>query len=286
MRYSLLIFPSLITLTACTQPAALVDMRGQESFGRNATQSFAYNTAAPVAPVGAAPISYGSAQSSYKETAPQQMAAAQPTQTVPMSSSIGVSDLEPAAGKAEAKIEEKPAPKNTLQIEAKAGPKAEPKAHTLSAEAAPVNAWTNKPRDNAAFEEKSSVAAKDAQYIWPVSSHDVTTSFAKNNEGINIAAQNGEPVWAAADGEVIYADSKMQGYGKMVIVKHSGGKTSTYAHLARYGVEKYDRVKQGDILGYVGTTGSVKKPQLYFSMRDGTKAVDPQKYLDRKVAGL
>ncbi len=284
MRYSLLIFPSLITLTACTQPASLVDMRGQESFGRNATQSFAYNTAAPVAPVGAASISYGSTQSSYKETAPQQMAAAQPTQTVPMSSSIGVSDLEPAAGKAEAKIEDKPVAKNILKIEEKAEPKTESNAHVLSAEAAPVNAWTKKPRDNSAFEPK--VAAKDAQYIWPVSSHDVTTSFDKNNEGINIAAGNGEPVWAAADGEVVYADSKMQGYGKMVIVKHSGGKTSTYAHLARYGVEKYDRVKQGDIIGYVGTTGKANKPQLYFSMRDGTKAVDPQKYLDRKVAGL
>lgn len=254
MFRSSLVFSSLIALTACTQPPAEIAMRGQEHFGRDGSHSVAYNTAAPVAPITTLPVSTGFTQSKFKE-----VALVQPTQsTAPLGSSIGVSDLEPAAGK--------------------------PETQAAVDEPAPVNAWTNKPRDMAA-------PAHDAQYIWPVSSRDVTASFGgkgkgKVNDGINIAAGEGEPVWAAADGEVIYADGKMQGYGKMVIVKHAGGKTTTYAHLARYGVEKYDRVKQGDILGYVGSTGNVKTPQLYFSMRDGTKAIDPQKYLDRKVAGL
>lgn len=283
MRQPLLIVSSLIALTACTQPAAPIAMRGQESFTKDGSFSVASNTsmAAPVQSVSnAAPFSFAS-------NAPTQS-------TAPLGSSIGVSDLEPAAGKAEAKIEAKPEPKAEPKQEAKfltppepkTAAKTEPK-QVLSAEAAPVNAWTKKPRDTASF--VSDKPAKATQYIWPVASHEVTTPFGGNgkaNDGINIAAGNGEPVWAAADGEVLYADSKMQGYGKMVIVKHAGGKTTTYAHLARYAVEKYDRVKQGDIIGYVGATGSAKTPQLYFSMRDGTKAIDPQKYLDRNVAGL
>ena len=258
---------SLIVLAACTQPAVTVENRGHESFTKSGS-SLAYNTAAPVAPV-----SY-----SAPEAPRQQMAfSQQPAQTAPLNSSIAVSELEPAAGKAEAKIEAKPAP----VIDAK-----------TSAEPVAPNAWTKKPRDTASFgsEKPAASSPSGAQYIWPVASRNVTAAFGKGsgkaNDGISIAAANGEPVWAAADGEVIYADSKMQGYGKMVIVKHAGGRTTTYAHLARYGVEKYDRVKQGDILGYVGSTGKVNKPQLYFSMRDGTKAVDPQQYLDRKVAGL
>ncbi|MDX2074580.1 MAG: M23 family metallopeptidase [Alphaproteobacteria bacterium] len=260
MSRSLLIFTSFIALSACTQPPAMVDLRGQEYFGQHANRNMmASRSVRPSAPV------------RYQAPVEQQMAFSQPTQSTAPVSSIGVSDLQPAAGGTEVMV----APVQEKKM--------------VMAAPAPVNAWTSKPREMTGFGEKP--VAQGSQYIWPVSSRDVASSFGdkgkgKVSDGISIAADEGEPVWAAADGEVVYADSKMQGYGKMVIVKHGGGKTTTYAHLARYGVEKYDRVKQGDILGYVGSTGSVSKPQLYFSMRDGTKAVDPQKYLDHKVAGL
>jgi murein DD-endopeptidase MepM/ murein hydrolase activator NlpD len=51
-------------------------------------------------------------------------------------------------------------------------------------------------------------------------------------------------------------------------------------------VDKYDRVSQGDVIGYVGKTGSVKTPQLFFSLRNGKQAIDPAKYMSNEVAGL
>lgn len=291
-HHSLFIVSSLALISACTQPPAMVELRGSQDYGRDG-KGLAF--AAPVA------TPYKTAQPIYNAQRAQydQAAAGQPTQsTAPVGSSIMVNDLAPAAGGTQT-----PAPVSNSQAtsqhvlklpEQKVGftkPAAKEPAPAIKEvvlkkadEPVPANSWTKKPRDEASFTGKT---AQEANYIWPVTSHAVTTAFgSKGNDGISINAQEGEPVWASADGEVIYADSKMKGYGKMIIVKHNGGKTTTYAHLARYGVEKYDRVKQGDIIGYVGSTGNVKAPQLYFSMRDGTQAIDPQKYLDRKVAGL
>jgi len=308
MRHFSSILVSLIALSACTQPPAAVEMRGALDYSREGNGSqmaSSTSTSQGYAPkyVGASPV-YNSSRAQY-----DQAAANAPTESAAPVNSISMNDLQPAAGKAEpvkettvAKAEPAkghyltlPA-KNQPAVKAEATPKAEPKLVELKKapapakeakadEAVPVNAWTKKPRNAASFKTSK------AGYIWPVSSHNVTTSFgssgkSKDNEGINIASSEGEPVWAAADGEVVYSDAKMKGYGNMVIVKHAGGKSTTYAHLSRSSVDKYDRIKQGDIIGYVGSTGSVKTPQLFFSMRDGTQAIDPQKYLDRKVAGL
>lgn len=128
-------------------------------------------------------------------------------------------------------------------------------------------------------------------FMWPVGSKKILSGFGpkgggKVNDGINIASAEGEPVWAAADGEVVYSGNQIKGYGNMVLIKHPGGKTTSYAHLNRTAVDKYARVKQGDIIGYVGSTGNVNSPQLHFAIRDGKDPVDPQKYLKRDVAGL
>jgi murein DD-endopeptidase MepM/ murein hydrolase activator NlpD len=133
--------------------------------------------------------------------------------------------------------------------------------------------------------------AGGSDFIWPIADKRVLSSYGpkgkgKVNDGINIASAEGEPVWAAADGEVVYVGNELQGYGNMVLIKHSGGKTTTYAHLNRAGVDKYARVKQGDIIGYVGKTGNAKSPQLHFAVRDGKEPVDPLKYVNRDVASL
>lgn len=145
----------------------------------------------------------------------------------------------------------------------------------------------------AAAKTKTTAAAAgaDSAFMWPVSSKKVISSFGpkgsgKVNDGINIASSEGEPVWAAADGEVVYVGNELQGYGNMVLIKHSDNKATTYAHLNRANVDKYDRVKQGDIIGYVGSTGNVRKPQLHFAIRDGKDPVDPMKHFNRNVASL
>jgi murein DD-endopeptidase MepM/ murein hydrolase activator NlpD len=128
-------------------------------------------------------------------------------------------------------------------------------------------------------------------FMWPVNSKKVISAYGpkgkgKANDGVNIASANGEPVWASADGEVVYVGNELGGYGNMVLIKHSGNKSTTYAHLSRATVDKYDRVKQGDIVGYVGSTGNVKEPQLHFAVRDGNTPVDPVKFMKRTVASI
>jgi murein DD-endopeptidase MepM/ murein hydrolase activator NlpD len=146
----------------------------------------------------------------------------------------------------------------------------------------------------AQMKSESKPAKKDERaggaFLWPVNGK-ILSGFGpkkggKVNDGIDIAAAEGEPVYAAADGEVGYVGNDLKGYGNMVIVKHPGNKNTVYAHLNRASVMRADRVKQGDILGYVGSSGNVKDPQLHFAVRDGNTPVDPQRYLESKVAGL
>jgi murein DD-endopeptidase MepM/ murein hydrolase activator NlpD len=163
-----------------------------------------------------------------------------------------------------------------------------------------VNRWTSKARDERVAESQSEPASKEVKltsasrpssFMWPVNSRKVISGFGpkgagKTNDGINISSPEGEPVWASADGEVIYSGNELAGYGNMVVIKHGGNKNTSYAHLSRATVDKYDRVKQGDIIGYVGNTGGVKKPQLHFAVRDGKNPVDPKKFLSTRVAGI
>lgn len=154
--------------------------------------------------------------------------------------------------------------------------KAAPAAPQKTAEVAPAKA-PEKKRANVA-------------YIWPVEgkviSHFGAQGKGKANDGISIASASGEPVYAAADGEVVFVGDKLKGYGNMVMIKHKNGKTSTYAHMKHPEVARYTQVKQGDIIGYVGATGNVKEPQLYFAMHEGTKAVNPEQYLSSSYASL
>jgi murein DD-endopeptidase MepM/ murein hydrolase activator NlpD len=141
------------------------------------------------------------------------------------------------------------------------------------------------------IETKSRKPVASTGFMWPVGSKKITSNFGpkgkgRANDGIAIASAGGEPVWASADGEVVYVGNEIQGYGNMVLIKHAGNKSTTYAHLSRYTVDKYERVKQGDIIGYVGNSGNTKQSQLYFAIRDGKDAVDPMKYLNRNVASL
>lgn len=137
----------------------------------------------------------------------------------------------------------------------------------------------------------SETKTADSRFMWPVDSHRIISTFGPKghglvNDGINIAADDGEPVWASAGGEIVYVGNELAGYGNMVLIRHHGDKTTAYAHLGRITVDKYQQVKQGDIIGYVGSTGNVRVPQLHFAIREGNAPVDPTRYLSSKVAGL
>lgn len=127
-----------------------------------------------------------------------------------------------------------------------------------------------------------------SNWTWPVKGK-VTVPFGKQaegfaNEGITIAAADGAPITAAQGGEVAYVGNNVRDYGNMVIVRHSGGQLTSYAHAKEILVNKGDQVIQGDVLGYVGQSGSAKTPQLHFAMREGQGAIDPLRKLPSHVA--
>lgn len=97
------------------------------------------------------------------------------------------------------------------------------------------------------------------------------------HEGLDIAVDFGTPAAATADGLVIYA-APHAGYGNLVIVYHSNGITSRYGHLSRISVEAGQRVKRGDQVGNVGSTGRSTGPHVHYEIRENDQAVDPLRY--------
>ncbi|HEV8014960.1 MAG TPA: peptidoglycan DD-metalloendopeptidase family protein [Stellaceae bacterium] len=96
-----------------------------------------------------------------------------------------------------------------------------------------------------------------------------------HNDGINIAASEGEAVRAADAGVVAYAGNELRGYGNLVLIKHSGGYMTAYAHNSQLLVKRGDVVKRGQEIAKAGATGTVDSPQLHFEIRQGTHALDP-----------
>ena len=98
---------------------------------------------------------------------------------------------------------------------------------------------------------------------------------------MDIGGSTGQPVTAAAAGEVVYAGNQVPGFGNLVLIKHEGGWVTAYAHLSRTEVKIKDHVSQGDEIGQVGTSGGVTSPQLHFeiryapSQRDKARPIDP-----------
>jgi murein DD-endopeptidase MepM/ murein hydrolase activator NlpD len=127
------------------------------------------------------------------------------------------------------------------------------------------------------------IANKNNRFSWPVKGAVISKFGPKDgglyNDGINIKAQNGDSVKSAEDGVVAYVGNELRGYGNLIIVKHAGGWISAYGHLDETKVKRGVNVKKGQTIAQVGSTGNVKSPQLYFGLRKGRDAVNPQKYL-------
>ena len=100
-----------------------------------------------------------------------------------------------------------------------------------------------------------------------------------HNDGINISADIGKPVYASEEGEVIYTGNEIPGYGNLILIKHKNNWITAYAHLDVIKLKKGEVVKRGDNIGTIGTSGNVKIPQLHFEIRKGKKALNPLKYL-------
>ncbi len=96
--------------------------------------------------------------------------------------------------------------------------------------------------------------------------------------GVDIAAPRGTPVRAVYPGRVAFAD-RFAGYGLLCILDHGGSYFSLYAHLDELKARAGDTLKQGQLLGTVGETGSLEGPMLYFEIRQGERAVNPEEWV-------
>lgn len=103
----------------------------------------------------------------------------------------------------------------------------------------------------------------------------------QKNEGLNIAAPMGTSVFASKAGTVAYAGNELRGFGSMVLVRHTGGMFSVYAHLDQISVSKGDSVAKGQVVGTVGQSGGMTEPQLHFEIRQNSTPQDPMRYLGR-----
>lgn len=116
-------------------------------------------------------------------------------------------------------------------------------------------------------------------FKWPVDGK-LTKSFDVRkdgfNEGILISAPMDSPVVAAADGQVMYANTDTKRFGNLVLMKHDQGYITAYAHNNRNLVKVGEHVKMGQQIATIGKTGQADSPQLYFSIKKGKQIVNPE----------
>src|SRR6266404_4100676 len=121
-------------------------------------------------------------------------------------------------------------------------------------------------------------------FRWPVRGKVITSYGAKtngkSNDGINLAVPEGTPVKAAEDGVVAYSGNELKGYGNLVLVRHSNGYVTAYAHASELMVKRGDTIKRGQIIAKSGKSGEVGSPQLHFEIRKGSSPVDPLQFLN------
>lgn len=121
-------------------------------------------------------------------------------------------------------------------------------------------------------------------FRWPVRGKVITSYGAKTNgkanDGINVAVPEGTPIKAAEDGVVAYSGNELKGYGNLVLVRHSNGYVTAYAHASELLVKRGDPIKRGQVIAKSGQSGEVASPQLHFEIRKGSSPVDPLQFLN------
>ena len=100
----------------------------------------------------------------------------------------------------------------------------------------------------------------------------------KMHQGLDFSAPRNTPIYAASNGTITRADSRSSGYGKHIRINHGYGYQTIYAHLDSYNVKRGQRVKKGDVIGYVGNTGRSKGFHLHYEVLKDGKRVNPVNY--------
>lgn len=104
---------------------------------------------------------------------------------------------------------------------------------------------------------------------------DPFTKIRKFHKGMDFSAKTGTPIFATGDGVVRKADASLSGYGNHIEISHGYGYLTLYAHLSKYKVRAGQKVKRGDIIGYVGSTGRSEAPHLHYEVHKNGEVVNP-----------
>jgi murein DD-endopeptidase MepM/ murein hydrolase activator NlpD len=130
--------------------------------------------------------------------------------------------------------------------------------------------------------EEAKITYKKLDFIWPVEGkiNDVfERAENRRHQGIDISSPIGTPIKASNAGMVIYSNNTIKGYGNLIILRHSEGYVTVYAHNQMNLVEEGAKVEKGQIIGRVGRTGRATGPHLHFEIRRNNKAMDPMLFL-------
>jgi murein DD-endopeptidase MepM/ murein hydrolase activator NlpD len=115
---------------------------------------------------------------------------------------------------------------------------------------------------------------------------DPFTKARKMHEGMDFTAKTGTPIYATGDGVVAKADNTASGYGNHIVIRHGFGYETLYAHLSKYKARAGQRVKRGDVIGYVGSTGRSEAPHLHYEVLKDNKVVNPLNFYYGNISAV
>lgn len=107
---------------------------------------------------------------------------------------------------------------------------------------------------------------------------DPFTKVRKFHYGMDFSANRGTPIYATGDGVIERADNKSTGFGNHIRIDHGYGYMSIYAHLSKYNVKRGQKVKRGDLIGYVGNTGRSQGPHLHYEVWKNEERLNPMDF--------
>jgi murein DD-endopeptidase MepM/ murein hydrolase activator NlpD len=115
---------------------------------------------------------------------------------------------------------------------------------------------------------------------------DPFTKARKMHEGMDFTAKTGTPIYATGDGVVARADNSASGFGNHIVIRHGYGYETLYAHLSKYKARAGQRVKRGDIIGYVGSTGRSEAPHLHYEVHKDNRVVNPLNFYYGNISAV
>ncbi len=272
-----------VVSTATTAPAAVTTLRRTPlpGGGRPTRTELPGNESPSSAPATVPPSS--SAETARAPSAPaaaQSSSAAVPSTRVPATAAAGTAAVGiPAVG---TPVAPAPSPRDTPPVTNSAPAPAANSAPAVTAARSPAAAPGAQAATAAGDNIRTDDAAVGANLVWDWPHQgNIVGRFSDDsgeNKGIDISGATGDPVLVAADGEVVYAGSGLLRYGNLIIVKHSDRFLSAYAHNRALVVAEKDRVRRGQKIAELGSSG-IDRNLLHFEIRLDGKPVDPLQYL-------